>query len=96
VPVGWAQIGGARAIVEVPTEALRGEPSQGSHFFHNLTAFRVLYLTVDRQHRHEVDWAWLEGQPAALEGAFLRHVRLDRPLVVKVDGRTRRGVVRHD
>jgi len=96
VPVGWAQIGGARAIVEVPTDELRGEPSQGSHFFHNLTAFRVLYLTVDRQHRHEVDWAWLERQPAELEGVLLRHVRLDRPLVVKVDGRTRRGVVRHD
>jgi Pyruvate phosphate dikinase, AMP/ATP-binding domain len=96
VPVLWPQIGGARAIVEVPTDALRGEPSQGSHFFHNLTAFRVLYLSVDRERRHDVDWAWLDRQPATSESALLRHVRLDRPLTVKVDGRTRYGVVRHD
>jgi len=96
VPVLWPQIGGARAIVEVPTDALRGEQSQGSHFFHNLTAFRVLYLSVDRERRHDVDWAWLDRQPAVEEGELLRHVRLDRPLTVKVDGRSRSGVVRHD
>lgn len=96
VPVLWPQIGGARAIVEVPTDALRGEPSQGSHFFHNLTAFRVLYLSVDRERRHDVGWAWLDSQPAVREDDVLRHVRLARPITVKVDGRTRYGVVRHD
>lgn len=67
------------------------EPSQGSHFFHNLLAARVSYFAV----RRGLDWAWLAAQPAAHEGELVRHVRLGAPLRVRVDGRVGRGAIWH-
>jgi hypothetical protein len=96
VPVTWAQISGARAIVEAQLPEVRQEMSQGSHFFHNMTSFGVLYLSVVRGDVDRVDWGWLDGLTAESESAFLRHVRLARPLAIRVDGRAGRGVIRHD
>ncbi len=95
VPVEWAQICGARAILEARTPAMHAEPSQGSHFFHNLTSFRVLYFSLDGDESRRVGWGWLDAQPAAAETAHLRHVRLAAPLSIRVDGRTGRGVIAH-
>jgi hypothetical protein len=96
IPVTWPQISSARAIVETDFQDLEVEPSQGSHFFHNLTAFGVAYFTI---HRHgdggHVDWAWLGRQPVvreALDGK-LRHFRLEEPLEVRVDGAKGMGAV---
>jgi hypothetical protein len=96
IPVTWPQIAAARAIVETDFQDLEVEPSQGSHFFHNLTAFGVSYFTI---HRHDddsvLDWAWLEAQPVAqtrLDGR-VRHYRLERPLEVLVDGAQGLGVI---
>ncbi|MCI0587049.1 MAG: histidine kinase [Planctomycetes bacterium] len=94
IPVAWEQIAGARAIVEAPFKDFDVVPSQGSHFFQNLAASLVGYFTVGADARQGfVDWAWLAAQPAAEEGAFVRRLRLDRPLTVLMDGREGSGVV---
>jgi hypothetical protein len=94
IPVEWSQISGARAIVEATLPAMNVERSQGSHFFHNITSFQVFYFQVHHAGPHRVDWAWLDGQPAATETPRVRHVRLAEPLRVRVDGRSGRGVIR--
>ena len=94
LPVRWAQISGARAIVEASLPHAQADPSQGSHFFHNLTSFGVSYFTIRPSEPQAVDWAWLDAQPPAAETQFVRHVRLATPLRVEVDGRSGRGVIR--
>jgi hypothetical protein len=97
VPVTWAQIGNARAVIEVWRKGMETALSQGSHFFHNVTSFEVLYLSVPEKAAERVDWKWLSEQPLVRETRFVRHVRPARPVEVAVDGRSRRGmVVRHD
>jgi Pyruvate phosphate dikinase, AMP/ATP-binding domain len=95
VPVVWGQICGVRAIVEASTAGFGADLSQGSHFFHNLTSFSVLYFSLDAAESGRIDWAWLDARPAAAETAHLRHVRTAAPLSIKVDGRTGRGVIAH-
>jgi hypothetical protein len=94
IPVGWSQITGARVIVEAGLKDLRVLPSQGTHFFQNLTSGNVCYLTVNPDlGEGELDWAWLAAQPAVAESGCVRRLRLERPLVVKVSGRAGEGVV---
>ncbi len=95
VPCDWGQIAGARVIVETGLPGMAPELSQGSHFFHNLTSFRVLYFSVSQGTGRPVDWAWLARQPAVAETQFVRWVTLETPLTVKVDGRRGRGVILH-
>ena len=95
VPVEWAQICGARAIIEASTSGLHADLSQGSHFFHNLTSFSVLYFSLDAEESRRIDWAWLDLQQAVTETRYLRHVRLAVPLSIRVDGRSGRGVIAH-
>jgi hypothetical protein len=94
VPVAWAQIRGAKAIVEATLSDVVIDPSQGSHFFHNVTSFDVYYFYVREGEGGRLDWTWLESRPAETETRFVRHVRTEVPLVVRVDGRTGRGLVR--
>ncbi len=93
VPVVWPQIGGARVIVEATLPDMEPDFSQGSHFFHNLMSFRVLYLSVWHRAEDRIDWERLDVLPAQFESKFIRHVRLSRPLDVRIDGRDGRGVV---
>lgn len=95
VPVNWAQISGAAVIVEATLPQMSPDLSQGSHFFHNLISFEVLYLSVSHSASPGIDWNWLNAQRAETESDLIRHVRLDRPLMVKVDGRSGRGVITH-
>ncbi|HSD67392.1 MAG TPA: PEP/pyruvate-binding domain-containing protein [Vicinamibacteria bacterium] len=92
IPVRWDQISGARGIVEAPLPQMNPEPSQGSHFFHNLTSFSVLYFTVSLHAGRGVDWGWLARQEVVARTEHVRHVRTEAPLVLRVDGRSRRGV----
>jgi CheY-like chemotaxis protein len=96
IPVTWPQISSARAIVETDFLDLQVEPSLGSHFFHNLTCYGVAFFAV-----HEVEgggminWEWLDNQESktvAMDGV-VRHLRLDYPAQVLVDGSTSRGVI---
>jgi hypothetical protein len=94
IPVRWDQISGARVIVETDLDEFKVTPSQGSHFFQNLTSFQVGYLTVNAgEGISRLDWDWLAAQPAVAEGEFVRHIRLQEGLTVLIDGRSRKGVV---
>jgi hypothetical protein len=95
VPVNWAQISSAKVIVEAMLPQMNVEPSQGSHFFHNLSSYQVSYFCVPPD-GGTLDWEWLAGQPAVSETHYVRQLRLSRPLEVRVDGRARRGVICHD
>jgi len=96
VPVVWGQISGARVLVESSLPSMNPDISQGSHFFHNLIGLKILYLATARGDEDAVDWEWLARQPLAAAGEYTRHVRLERPLHVIVDGLNGRGVVRYD
>jgi hypothetical protein len=97
IPVEWPQISSARAIVETDFDDLQVEPSQGSHFFHNLTCFGVAFFAVHAQGRQGwINWDWLRRKPCleeALDGG-VRHIRLESPVQVLVDGSSGRGVIR--
>ncbi len=93
VPVQWSQINGAKVIIEASPEGYYVEPSQGSHFFQNITSLRMGYLTVPPAHADSfIDWDWLDSCEAT-ETEFLRHVRLSSSLEVRLDGRRPRGVI---
>ena len=94
IPVKWPQISEARVIIESGLANYRIDPSQGTHFFQNLTSFRVGYMTVnpyinDGSFNHDK----LSVKKALYDDGLIRHVRFDDPLVIKIDGRTNRGVI---
>jgi hypothetical protein len=93
VPVNFGQICGAKAIVESTLPEMNFMLSQGSHFFHNITSFRVLYFSVPHWEKYTIDWNWLGLQKAVADTEFVRHVKLLSPLKIKVDGTTSRGVI---
>jgi CheY-like chemotaxis protein len=94
IPVKWDEISGARVIVEAGFRDLRVTPSQGSHFFQNLTAFQVGYFTVNPDaHEGWIDWEWLNTQIAVHEQGCVRHVRLESPAMVVMNGRAGRGLI---
>jgi len=95
IPVGWSQISGVRCIVETDLPEVPVTPSQGSHFFQNVTSLGIPYFTVNFGGAEgAVDYAWLAEQPEATRTEFVRHVTLEAPLEVVVDSRTHRGVIR--
>jgi CheY-like chemotaxis protein len=94
IPVAWDQVSGARVIVEAGFRDMRVTPSQGSHFFQNLTAFHVGYFTANPDAGEGfVDWEWLAGQPAAEERGCVRHLRFDTPLAVLMNGKLGHGMI---
>jgi CheY-like chemotaxis protein len=94
IPVTWEQISGARVIVEAGFADFKVTPSQGTHFFQNLTSFDVGYFTVNPEAGDGfVDWTWLGAQPAVRETAYVRHLRTDRPVVVKMNGKNGEGII---
>lgn len=94
IPVTWTQIAGARVIVETGFKDFRVAPSQGTHFFQNLTSCNVGYFTVNPQCGDGfVDWDWLAGLQAHAESGVVKHVRLRDPITVKMSGKTGEGVI---
>jgi len=94
IPVEWDEISGARIIVEAGFRDFRVIPSQGSHFFQNLTAFQVGYFTVNPDAGEGfVDWEWLGAVNAVEEQGCVRHLHFDTPLVVVMNGKTSRGMI---
>jgi hypothetical protein len=94
IPVAWDQIAGARAIVEAGFRDFTVTPSQGTHFFQNLTSSNVGYFTVNPDAGEGfVDWEWLAAQPAVEEASCVRHLRFDQPVVVKMNGKLNQGVI---
>lgn len=93
IPVDWSQISGARAIVESTLPNMNVDLSQGSHFFHNLSSFEAVYFMLRYDGRFKINWDWLNRQSLEKETDHVRHVRLPEPLLIRVDGRSGRGVI---
>jgi len=94
VPVKWSQISAARLIVESGLEDYRIDPSQGTHFFQNLTSFRVGYFTINpylKDGMFDVDY--LDSHEAVYEDDYVRHIQFKRPVIIMIDGKASRGVV---
>ena len=96
VPVQWSDISEAKAVVECGLESFRIEPSQGSHFFQNMTSFNVGYMNIDPWARPEdqYDASVLDALPAVEETDLVRHVRLDKPLEMYIDGFANKAMVK--
>jgi len=94
IPVSWDQISSAQVIVETTLEDFLITPSQGTHFFQNLTSLGVGYFTVDPSTGlGSIDWDWLAAREAVRETDFIRHVRMPQALDVRLDGKSRMGVI---
>ncbi|MDX2443791.1 MAG: PEP/pyruvate-binding domain-containing protein [Bacteroidales bacterium] len=93
VPVKWGQVSGAKVIIEATLENIHVEMSQGSHFFHNVTGFEVCYFSIPFAGIYKVDWDWLAEQKLVEETRFVKHIKLEKPLKIKVDGRRSMGVI---
>jgi hypothetical protein len=93
VPVDWSQISGVGAMVEIASELLKAEPSQGSHFFYNITTMGINYITIADSKSDRIDWPWITAQPVEQELTYVAWARLDQPMMLKVDGRTSRAVI---
>ncbi len=93
IPVRWAQISGVRCVVETGMAEVHVDPSQGSHFFHNIMSFGIGYLTVEAARGDRLDYNWLNAQPARHELEFIRHLVFDHPLEIALNGRKSLGVI---
>lgn len=94
IPVKWDQISSARALVEYSTEDFRVDPSQGTHFFHNITALGIPYLTVRYgTGTSRVDWASLMRLPEVRKGKYIVHLRAPGGLTIKIDGKKGTGLL---
>lgn len=100
IPVQWGDISNVQAIVEVRSNLLRADPSQGSHFFQNITSLGIPYLTIDEKNGSgrknggdHIDWPWLDNFPPAYDGKWVRHLRLDYDLTIKCEGSESTGII---
>ncbi len=94
IPIRWPQISEARIIVESALQNYQIEPSQGTHFFHNLTTFRVGYFTVnDLTNQDYFDIEFLSAQNSVFENDYIRHLRFEQPMKVYIDGKNNTGVI---
>ncbi len=94
IPVTWEQISGARAIIEASFKDMAFEPSQGSHFFQNITSFMIGYFTNNSIQRNGfVDWDWLLAQTPAEIKTYTMHIRFKNPIVIKMIGHVNKGII---
>jgi hypothetical protein len=93
IPVAWQQISGAGAIVEIRDGTIHADASKGSHFFNTITARGVPYITVNPEGADRIDLEHLAGCRIVRNEGFIRHMRLNRPLVIKVEGQQSRSVI---
>jgi len=93
IPVRWRNISAAVAIVELQNEQLEVDPSQGSHFFQNITALGIHYITVSKSGGDLFDWDWVHALPAVQDLTYVRQVRTKQPMTLKLDGRTSQCVI---
>ncbi|BHH84124.1 PEP/pyruvate-binding domain-containing protein [Desulforhopalus sp. 52FAK] len=99
IPVQWADISGVAAIIEVKNNTIKADPSQGTHFFQNITSLGIPYLTLDEAANEKrtvndfLKWEWLERQTLVEKGNFVHHVRTEEPFVLKCDGTRSESVI---
>ena len=100
IPVQWGDIAGVAAIIEVQNDKIRAEPSQGTHFFQNITSLGIPYLSLHENGRQNgapstdyLDWSWLKEQTLVDKGRYVHHVRLAAPFILKCDGKKAESVL---
>jgi len=93
IPVSYAQVDGARLIAEIATPSLQVQPSQGTHFFHNVVAGALFYLMIDPARGDVADLEWLRAQPNRAQTRFARLITIDPGLSIRVQGQERIGLV---
>ena len=93
IPVQWHDISGVGAIIELRSALLKADPSQGTHFFQNITSLGIHYVTVTEGAEERWDWEWIRSLRAVQETRFLKHVRLEQPFLLKIDGKTSQCVM---
>jgi hypothetical protein len=93
IPVSWHDISGVGAMIETSTENFKADPSQGSHFFHNITSLGISYLTTSKNGDDFIDWKWLQSLPTEKKTTYLHHVKLENPLTIKIDGKKSLAVI---
>jgi hypothetical protein len=94
IPVNWEQIAGARVIVEAGMKDMTVLPSQGSHFFQNITSFMIGYFTVNPQnHQGYLDWEWLLQQKPVEKMAYTKYLQFKKPIIVKINGHQSNGII---
>jgi hypothetical protein len=91
VPVIWSDIAGAKVIVETPYKERHIDPSQGSHFFHDMIASKVVYLITKKE--KDIDWKWIKKQKIVGETEFIKHIETQKPLKTIVDGKIGKGLI---
>jgi len=94
IPIKWPHISQARVIVESGLQNYRIDPSQGTHFFQNITSFRVGYFTINpfiNDGYYDVDF--LNNATSVYDDEYIRHVRFEEPLIVLIDGRGHKGAI---
>ncbi|PKP09360.1 MAG: phosphoenolpyruvate synthase [Bacteroidetes bacterium HGW-Bacteroidetes-4] len=95
IPVKWSQISQARVIIESGLKDYHIDPSQGTHFFQNLTSFRVGYFTINpfiKEGFYDIDF--LEKQPTIYEDEYIRHIRFEKYIEIKIDGKNNKGLIK--
>lgn len=94
IPVTWEMINGARTIIESNFFDFNVTPSQGSHFFQNLTSFKIGYFTINElDEQGFIDWAWLENQNVIERKEFTKHIRVENPITIKINGHKSKGII---
>jgi len=94
IPVTWPQISGAKVIVEVSLPDFHPDASLGSHFFHNVTSMNVGYFSVNQNSDQDsVSWDKIRNQEVIAKGEFYRHIRFEKPLIVRMDGKKGMAVI---
>ncbi len=93
IPISYAVVSGAKLIAEISTQKVRTEPSQGSHFFHNVVSGGLFYLTVNEHDGGYVNLDWLRAQPNAFNSKWARLIKFPQGLAVRVNGKSRHALV---
>jgi len=105
IPVQWSDISGVGGMVEIRNAQLRADPSQGSHFFQNITSLGIPYFTVTENngnnssaeegdaHADFIDWKFLFAIPVSEEGKYVRHIQLPQPFIMICNGKDSEGII---
>jgi hypothetical protein len=93
IPVTWQDISGAGVIVEASIAQLQADPSQGTHFFHNITSLGISYITIANNEKDVLDWRWLNELPTHLELTYTKHIHFEETLTIKINGVQSQAVI---
>ncbi len=93
IPVAWSDISNVGVMVETTIESIKADPSQGSHFFQNITSLGISYITILDRAEDFIDYAFFRCRECENTTQYLRHIRFKKPIQILVDGKTSKAVL---